>query len=169
MLVIKFYTDKETKSQGLRAQTTAHPCSQPTVAAARTKIRCTYIYIWPRKIQLQFKPCFGTEFSQYRPTELGVNVQMTVNVQMAKAPRGTPALSGLASLLIAMEANDFVLTSASIWSRFMNDLHSRAALLIKEKTTESPSKRIVAQIIITVSTTTRKTSENLSYKHFESL
>ena len=56
------------------------------------------------------------EFSKYR--QRGYNG----NVRMIKAQRGTPALSGLASLLIAMEANDFVLTMASNWSRLMNDL-----------------------------------------------
>ena len=56
------------------------------------------------------------EFSHYRQTGFGGNAKMT------KAQRGTPALAGLASLLIAMEANDFVLTTASNWSRLMNDL-----------------------------------------------
>ena len=56
------------------------------------------------------------EFSQYRQKGFGGNAHMT------KAQRGTPALAGLASLLIAMEANDFVLTTASNWSRLMNDL-----------------------------------------------
>lgn len=35
---------------------------------------------------------------------------------------GSPGLAGLASLLVAMEANDFVLTTASNWSRVMNEL-----------------------------------------------
>ena len=56
------------------------------------------------------------EFSKYR--QRGYNG----NVRMIKAQRGTPALSGLASLLITMEANDFVLTTASNWSRLMNEL-----------------------------------------------
>ena len=59
---------------------------------------------------------FVTEFSKYR--QEGYNG----NPQMAQAQEGTPGLASLASLLIAMEANDFVLTTASNWSRLMNDL-----------------------------------------------
>ena len=39
---------------------------------------------------------------------------------MAKAQKGAPGLATLASLLIAMEANDFFLTTASNWSRLMD-------------------------------------------------
>ena len=59
---------------------------------------------------------YVNEFSQYRQTSFNGNAKMT------KAHRGAPALSGLASLLIAMEANDFVLTTRSNWSRLMNDI-----------------------------------------------
>ena len=61
---------------------------------------------------------FVNEFSNYSQ----VMLHWRSRAQMIKAERGTPAMAGLASLLIAMEANDFVLTTASNWSRLMNDL-----------------------------------------------
>eukprot|EP00536_Pseudo-nitzschia_multiseries_P001806 jgi/Psemu1/294585/fgenesh1_pm.23_\ len=42
--------------------------------------------------------------------------------KMAKALNGKAGLLALGSLLVAMEANDFVLTTASNWSRLMNEL-----------------------------------------------
>ena len=42
--------------------------------------------------------------------------------KMAKRLGGRAGLVGLGSLLVAMEANDFVLTTASNWSRLMNEL-----------------------------------------------
>lgn len=41
---------------------------------------------------------------------------------MAQDLKGRPGLVALASLLVAMEANDFVLTTASNWSRLINEL-----------------------------------------------
>jgi hypothetical protein len=40
----------------------------------------------------------------------------------ARATKGRAGLVALGSLLVAMEANDFVLTTASNWSRLMNEL-----------------------------------------------
>lgn len=42
----------------------------------------------------------------------------------AKASRGLVGTEALASLVIAMEANDFVLTTGSNWSRLMNELRT---------------------------------------------
>jgi hypothetical protein len=42
--------------------------------------------------------------------------------QMAKELHGRPGLISLGSLLVAMEANDYVLTTASNWSRLMNEI-----------------------------------------------
>jgi hypothetical protein len=42
--------------------------------------------------------------------------------KMSKAVGGRAGLVALGSLLVAMEANDFVLTTASNWSRLMNEL-----------------------------------------------
>jgi hypothetical protein len=42
--------------------------------------------------------------------------------QMARALHGRPGILALGSLLVAMEANDFVLTTASNWSRLMNEI-----------------------------------------------
>ena len=42
--------------------------------------------------------------------------------KMAKALNGKAGLLALGSLLVAMEANDFVLTTASNWSRLMDEL-----------------------------------------------
>lgn len=44
------------------------------------------------------------------------------NPHMSAALEGEPGLKALGSLLVAMEANDFVLTTASNWSRLMNEL-----------------------------------------------
>lgn len=44
------------------------------------------------------------------------------NPRMSKRLGGSPGLVALASLLVALEANDFVLTTASNWSRLMNEL-----------------------------------------------
>lgn len=44
------------------------------------------------------------------------------NPRMSTKLGGSPGLVGLASLLVAMEANDFVLTTASNWSRVINEL-----------------------------------------------
>jgi len=48
-------------------------------------------------------------------------------VATSKETKGRAGLLTLASLLVAMEANDFVLTTASNWSRLMNEL--RTAIL----------------------------------------
>ncbi|KAG7357548.1 hypothetical protein IV203_002236 [Nitzschia inconspicua] len=42
--------------------------------------------------------------------------------KMARQLNGKPGLLALASLLVAMEGNDFVLTTGSNWSRLMNEL-----------------------------------------------
>jgi hypothetical protein len=44
------------------------------------------------------------------------------NPQMSKELGGHPGLVAMSSLLVAMEANDFVLTTASNWSRLLNEL-----------------------------------------------
>jgi hypothetical protein len=58
-------------------------------------------------------------FSEYLPHR---NAQYNGNPQMAQNLMGKPGLSALGSLLVAMEANDFVLTTQSNWSRLMNEL-----------------------------------------------
>jgi hypothetical protein len=50
------------------------------------------------------------------------NEQYNGNPLVARDMRGRPGLWALGSLLVAMEANDFVLTTASNWSRLMNEL-----------------------------------------------
>ena len=45
------------------------------------------------------------------------------NPIVAKKMDGKPGLIALGSLLVAMEANDFVLTTGSNWSRLINELH----------------------------------------------
>jgi len=49
-------------------------------------------------------------------------VQYNGSPLMSQDLKGKPGLIALGSLLIAMEANDFVLTTASNWSRLMNEL-----------------------------------------------
>jgi hypothetical protein len=44
------------------------------------------------------------------------------NPRISEATKGKAGLIALGSLLVAMEANDFVLTTASNWSRLMNEL-----------------------------------------------
>lgn len=44
------------------------------------------------------------------------------NARVSEATKGKAGLIALGSLLVAMEANDFVLTTASNWSRLMNEL-----------------------------------------------
>lgn len=44
------------------------------------------------------------------------------NPKMAEQLQGRPGLVALASLVLAMQANNFVLTTASNWSRIMNEL-----------------------------------------------
>lgn len=44
------------------------------------------------------------------------------NPKMSKHLHGSPGLVGIASLLVALEANDYVLTTASNWSRLLNEL-----------------------------------------------
>lgn len=51
-------------------------------------------------------------------------------VATSKETKGRAGLLTLASLLVAMEANDYVLTTASNWSRLMNEL--RSSILDKE-------------------------------------
>jgi hypothetical protein len=52
------------------------------------------------------------------------------NAITAKHTKGQAGLLTLASLLVSLEANDFVLTTASNWSRLMNEL--RISILDKE-------------------------------------
>lgn len=59
---------------------------------------------------------FPEEFEQNR---IG---GMNGNNKMSKELRGRPGLVALGSLLVAMEANDFVITSKSNWSRLINEL-----------------------------------------------
>ena len=53
-----------------------------------------------------------------RPKGSAINHAMRV----AEKSKGVEGMQALASLLIAMEANDFVLTTGSNWSRLMNEL-----------------------------------------------
>jgi len=55
----------------------------------------------------------------YRPKESAMNVVGDVSMELLKGKAG---LWALGSLLVAMEANIFVLTSRSNWSRLMNEL-----------------------------------------------
>ena len=48
--------------------------------------------------------------------------QYNGNPMMARDLNGKPGLIALGSLLVAMEANDFVLTTASNWSLLMNEI-----------------------------------------------
>lgn len=50
------------------------------------------------------------------------NAEYNGNPKMAQHLDGEPGLKALGSLLVAMEANDFVLTTQSNWSRLMNEL-----------------------------------------------
>jgi hypothetical protein len=59
---------------------------------------------------------YYTEMVAYR------NDQYNGNPLVARNMQGRPGLWALGSLLVAMEANDFVLTTASNWSRLMNEL-----------------------------------------------
>ena len=49
-------------------------------------------------------------------------VEYNGSPKMSKAVNGRAGLIALGSLLVAMEANDFVLTTASNWSRMINEL-----------------------------------------------
>lgn len=60
---------------------------------------------------------FYVDLLSYRNTDASNNVP-----KMSKALDGLAGLVTLGSLLVAMEANDFVLTTASNWSRLMNEL-----------------------------------------------
>jgi hypothetical protein len=44
------------------------------------------------------------------------------HVRMSERLHGRPGLVALASLLVAVQANDYVLTTKSNWSRLMNEL-----------------------------------------------
>ena len=50
------------------------------------------------------------------------NGEYNGNPKMAKALNGNAGLLALGSLLVAMEANDFVLTTKSNWSQLMDEL-----------------------------------------------
>jgi len=50
------------------------------------------------------------------------NPEYNGNPKMTKELEGSPGVIALGSLLLAMEANDFVLTTASNWSRLMDEL-----------------------------------------------
>lgn len=63
-----------------------------------------------------FVDAYFTETSSFRQD--GFNNHRTVNEKL----KGKPGLIALASLLVAMEANDFVLMNGSNWSRVMNYL-----------------------------------------------
>jgi hypothetical protein len=56
------------------------------------------------------------ELNDYRPAR-GNRASWTT-----KNTKGRAGLVALGSLLVALEANDFVLTTASNWSRLMNEL-----------------------------------------------
>jgi len=58
----------------------------------------------------------------HRQFEASRNPDYNGNPRMTRELHGRPGLVALASLLVAMEANDFVLTTASNWSRLMNEL-----------------------------------------------
>ena len=50
------------------------------------------------------------------------HVGLNGNPKMSDLLQGRPGLVALASLLFALQANNFVVTTASNWSRLMNEL-----------------------------------------------
>ena len=58
------------------------------------------------------------ELVNHRPRRKGLNHASYTTFN----PRGRAGLVALGSLLVAMEAKDFVLTTASGWSRLMDEL-----------------------------------------------
>jgi hypothetical protein len=61
------------------------------------------------------------ELLPHRPSTTNRSLYNSIP-QMAQALHGRPGILALGSLLVAMEANDFVLTTASNWSRLMNEI-----------------------------------------------
>ena len=61
-------------------------------------------------------------FHEMLPHRHRYNDEYNGSPRMAQDLHGRPGLVALGSLLVAMEANDFVLTTASNWSRLMNEL-----------------------------------------------
>lgn len=58
------------------------------------------------------------EFGQYHTSDLNHNAKLAKRGQL----KAKPGLVALASLLVAIEANDYVLTTKSNWSRLINEL-----------------------------------------------
>jgi len=58
-------------------------------------------------------------FAEYLPYR---NSEYNGNPKMSRRLRGRPGLAAIASLLVALEADDYVLTTASNWSRLVNEL-----------------------------------------------
>jgi hypothetical protein len=65
---------------------------------------------------LVFVDMYYQEFSNVRDASYNGNPRMAQNLQ------GRPGLVALASLLVAMQADDYVLTTSSNWSRLINEL-----------------------------------------------
>jgi hypothetical protein len=65
---------------------------------------------------LVFVDMYYQEFSDARDGSYNGNPRMAQNLQ------GRPGLVALASLLVAMQADDYVLTTSSNWSRLINEL-----------------------------------------------
>lgn len=61
------------------------------------------------------------KFGAVRNSRFGGNA-FNANPTMSRGLNGNPGLVSLGSLLIALEANDFILTTRSNWSRVMNEL-----------------------------------------------
>jgi hypothetical protein len=61
-------------------------------------------------------------YTEYLPYRLKTGNVLNAHVENVVATKGQFGLVALGSLLVAMEANDFVLTTASNWSRMMNEL-----------------------------------------------
>lgn len=71
----------------------------------------TKVHGWTIAVDAYFQ-----EFQTFRDPSLNGNPHMAKNLQ------GRPGLVALASVLVALQANDFVLTTRSNWSRLLNEL-----------------------------------------------
>jgi hypothetical protein len=65
-----------------------------------------------------YNDVYYQELHAYRKGEYNGNAHMSADLH------GKPGLVALGSLLVAMESNDFVLTTMSNWSRLMNELRT---------------------------------------------
>jgi hypothetical protein len=61
-------------------------------------------------------------YLEYLPYRLKTGNAYNAHVDTVKATKGQFGLVALGSLLVAMESNDYVLTTGSNWSRLINEL-----------------------------------------------